>query len=116
MAEQKKTAKTEAILTPQEMEMGRLRGIPREKRTPEQVSRLAALVAADRRERFLRLNVKRVKNARRALRNVIRLANVQSYDYTQEEAKRIVDTFGEDMSDLKRAFQGAPSEKGLYDL
>lgn len=104
------------ITNPREAEIERLRKIPRDKRSGEQVARLAALVGEERRERFLKMHVRRVRNARRALRNIMRFANSTSYSMTDDEAQMIVTVLGDDIAEIKRRFVGTPREKGLYDL
>lgn len=85
-----------------------LRG-KRKKTTPEER-------AAARRPRFLDRYVRYVKHARRALARVAKLGNAIHYDYTTEEAKQIVEALTHDMENVRRALQGAPKEKGLFDL
>lgn len=68
------------------------------------------------RERFVTLHVKRVKNARRALRNVARMGNRKQYDASEDERAAILKILREDMAEVERAFRGAPKEKGLFDL
>ena len=68
------------------------------------------------RERWNSLYVKRVKNARRALRNVARMGNVAGYEYTHEEAAQVIAILKADMAEVERAFRGTPKEKGMFDL
>jgi hypothetical protein len=68
------------------------------------------------REQFLRRYVPFVKYARRGLRRVAKLGNSRWHEYTQDEANAILKALRDDMSEVERAFRGAPKERGLFDL
>lgn len=105
-----------AATTPREQEIERLRKVQRERRTEEQTARLAGLLAEERRDRFTRLHDSRVKKVTTALRNLIRLSNPASYQYTDDEAAAIVTAAEAWAKAVRQAFAGAPKERGLFDL
>jgi len=116
MPKPKRPERKPAEKTTRQLRIDELRSIPRPDRTAEQLEELSRLNGEEKRERFLRLLPKRVGNLKRAVRGVINLGNVQGYDYTPDEAAAIVAAVAAYAGEVRRAFTGAPREKGLYDL
>lgn len=112
----KKQKSTVTASTPREREMADLRAVLRADRTQQQSARLAELQAEERRDRFLRLFPRRVERLKQAVRNIMRMGNPASYQYTDEEAEGIVAAAKKYAAEIERAFRGVPKERGLFDL
>lgn len=110
MANELKKAKRIKVPTPRQVEISRLREKGRGARTDQENARLDQLGKEERRDRFLRLAVKRRNNTLRQMRNVERMANRNVYDYTPEEAVRIVASLEQGMESVRRAFAAKKTE------
>ena len=114
MANETKRGKPKNPPTPRQLEIKRLRDKGREHRNDYESAKLEQLVKEERRERFLRLASKRVSNATKQLRNVGRMANRAVYDYTPEEAEKIVRHLVKQMDGVIDAFaQKTQTEQGF---
>lgn len=81
-------------------------GIPVEEKAPPK----------SKRERFRSLAEKRVSNALKALRNVGRMGNAASYEYTRTEADMIVAAIRAAVDDAADAFAESPNGKPTFKL
>lgn len=108
--------KTKAEPTPRQREIEALRKVKRDRRSEQQSARLSALVAEEKRDRFNRLFPRRVERLKKAAESVIACANVQSYAYETAEAEGIAGLAAKIAAEIRRAYQGAPKERGLFDL
>lgn len=70
------------------------------------------IVDAERRDRFLRLAPKRVNGAAAALGRVENLANKGGYDFTADEAEKIIEHLNESVLAVAHAFKRAIEGKG----
>ena len=114
MANETKRGKPKEPPTPRQLEIKRRREKGSEHRNDQESARLEQLVKEERRDRFMRLAVKRTQNASKQLRNVARMANRAVYDYTPEEAEKIVRHLAKEMDAVIDAFaRKTQAEKGF---
>ncbi len=64
------------------------------------------------REKFVRLANKRVPNAIKAIQLVANLSNRSNYDYTDEDASKIVRALQDELNSCRRRFELAAKSKG----
>jgi hypothetical protein len=69
------------------------------------------MLKKEKRDRFVRLAVKRVNRAIRDLRLIGNLSNRSVYDYTDEDARKIVKALQKEVETVKARFSG-PGEAG----
>jgi hypothetical protein len=67
-------------------------------------------------ERFERLVPKRVQKAEDALRMVRNMANTSNYEYSETQAKQIIDHLRQELNLLKTSFQGGTNKKRGFRL
>lgn len=89
---------------------------PVKRKPPKRVKQTPEERNAARRTRFLDRQVRYVKHARRALARVQKIGNPTHYDYSPDEGKAILAALDKSMAEVRRAFEGSPKEKGLFDL
>jgi hypothetical protein len=65
----------------------------------------------DKRERFVELGEARVRKAAQMLRLIGNLSNTSNYDYSQEDAQKILTALDNEMKLLKAKFQAARSRR-----
>lgn len=65
----------------------------------------------DKRERFIELGEARVRKAAQMLRLIGNLSNTSNYEYSQEDAQRILSALDSEMRLLKAKFQAALSRR-----
>jgi hypothetical protein len=65
----------------------------------------------DKRERFVELGEARVHKATHMLRLIGNLANTNNYEYTQQDAQKILGVLDAEMKVLKAKFQTALTER-----
>jgi hypothetical protein len=70
-------------------------------------------VGRDRRERFVGLANSRVTAAIKQIRLVGNLANKKNYEYTSDEARKIVRALQRELDELKSKFKGEPSSDSV---
>lgn len=70
----------------------------------------------ERRARFVKLAEKRVRNALKALNNVVRCGNKAAYSYTDEEAEKISSTLYDAAVAVRDAFTSVKNEKHTFTL
>lgn len=116
MAKRKIEGRKPAEKTARQLRIEELRSVPRPERTSEQSAELLKLNSEEKRSRFLRLLPARAGKLKRAVRGLVNLGNVQGYEYTPDEAQAVVNAFNVYMAEVRRAFTGAPKEKGMWDL
>ena len=85
------TNRAKADPTPRQAEIKKISAKQRAKRSELEQARLDQLKMEERRDRFERLAVKRVRRALAAIRGVERLGDRNSYSCTESESKKIVD-------------------------
>jgi hypothetical protein len=68
------------------------------------------------RARFLNVAVKRTKNSLKALENLMRCSNKQSYSYTTEEAVKIVNAIKNATANLDAAFSTQTKKDQGFEL
>src|ERR1700738_1585960 len=83
--------RAKAIPAPSQAVVNGISAKQRAKRSELEQARLDQLKMEERRDRFERLAVKRVRRALAAIRGVERLGDINSYSYTESESKKIVD-------------------------
>lgn len=71
---------------------------------------LKAAVKVENRERFLNVGVNRTKKARAAIRQLVRVFNPKSYDFTHAEGVKITDGLTAAVEEVKKAL--AVSQSG----
>jgi len=103
-------------LTPRQQEIKKLRDKGVEKRTDQETARLDQLKMEERRDRFLRLAVQRVQRADKALRAVARLGTKVNYEYTPDEAARIVQYVADLAVAVQDAFLATPETAREFTL
>ena len=75
------------------------------------------LNARDKRAKFLELANKRVSRTLKDIGLVANLANRRNYDYTEEEARKIVKTLQAKVDQVKRDFEsGLETSKNKFEL
>jgi hypothetical protein len=75
------------------------------------------LNARDKRAKFLELANKRVSRTLKDIGLVANLANRRNYDYTEEEARKIVKTLQARVDQVKRDFEsGLQTSKNKFEL
>ena len=84
-------------------------------RTEQDKAHLKTLLREEARDRFVRNANRRVQNALKQLDNVGRLGNKSTYEYTDEEAARIIETLASKLAAVRGAFQGRTKQAG-FDL
>jgi hypothetical protein len=65
----------------------------------------------EKRDRFIRLAVKRVNRAIRDIRLIANLSNRSTYEFSDEDARKIVKTLQKEIETLKARF-GGPNDSG----
>jgi mitochondrial fission protein ELM1 len=65
----------------------------------------------DKRERFVELGEARVRKAAQMLRLIGNLSNTSNYEYSQEDAQKILSALDNEMKLLKAKFQAALSRR-----
>lgn len=76
-----------------------------------------SLTARDKRAKFLELANKRVSRTLKDIGLVANLANRRNYDYTDEEARKIVKTLQAKVDQVKRDFEsGLETSKNKFEL
>jgi mitochondrial fission protein ELM1 len=65
----------------------------------------------DKRERFIELGEARVRKAAQMLRLIGNLSNTSNYEYSQEDAQKILSALDNEMKLLKAKFQAALSRR-----
>lgn len=76
-----------------------------------------SLTARDKRAKFLELANKRVSRTLKDIGLVANLANRRNYDYTEEEARKIVKTLQAKVDQVKRDFEsGLETSKNKFEL
>lgn len=70
-----------------------------------------AAVKAENRERFLEVGKSRTIKARAAISRLVNVASRKSYDYTPEEANRIVAGLKERVKEVENAFANSGNDK-----
>jgi len=103
-------------LSPREQEIAKIRKIDRDKRSEQQIARLAELLAEDRRDRWNRLSPGRKLKMARAIKGLLAISSPQSYQYTAEEAQAICDEMDRKCKEIRAAFLGTVREKGMFDV
>lgn len=102
--------------TPRQAEIKRLTDKGRDKRTDQENARLDQLRKEERRERFLRLAPKRTQKALATMDNIVLCANANAYDYTADEADKIVKALLHAAAKVEAAFSKRKEEKSLFSL
>lgn len=75
------------------------------------------MASRDKRAKFVELATNRVNRAIKDLRLVGNLANRSSYDYTDDDAKKILRALQRELDDLKLRFKGVEeSDDHLFSL
>ncbi len=67
-------------------------------------------------DRFIRLGQKRVPRAIKAIAVCRNLASRSQYEYTAEQAKKIVDALTAEVSALRQAFEGRQDVLSMFKL
>lgn len=116
MSEQQKQKGQKSPKTPRQLEIERLAKIGRGKRTEQQDARLDQLKKEERRERFTRLAPKRVQNVIEACRRLKQCGNANSYEYSAEEAQKIISAVTEAVNDAALGFAERKEERKLFSL
>ena len=76
-----------------------------------------SLTARNKRAKFLELANKRVSRTLKDIGLVANLANRRNYDYTEEEARKIVKTLQAKVDQVKRDFEsGLETSKNKFEL
>jgi len=70
----------------------------------------------DKRERFIELGEARVRKATQLLRLIGNLANTSNYEYTQEDAQKILAVLDGEMKVLRAKFQAALARSAKDDF
>ena len=65
----------------------------------------------DKRERFVELGESRVRKASQMLRLIGNLSNTSNYEYSQEDAQKILSALDHEMKLLRAKFQAALSRR-----
>jgi hypothetical protein len=68
------------------------------------------------RARFLNLAPKRVNNTLKCLRNLARCANTNSYEFSQEEANKIIYAIERQTEAMIKQFEGGPNGEPEFTL
>lgn len=75
------------------------------------------MATRDKRAKFVELANSRVNRAIRELRLISNLSNRSSYQYTEEDAKKIVRALQRELDDLRRRFRGeGPNDESLFKI
>lgn len=114
MAEQKTKGKKPP--TARQLEIKRLVDKGSDRRSDQESARLDQLKQEERRDRFQRLAVRRVQNALKALRNVARMGNRQTYQYSDEEASKICTVLEVACDEVGKAFYETKRQGELFTL
>ncbi len=73
-------------------------------------------IVKTRRERFISLAPMRVNKVLKSLKSVGNCANVLSYEYSPEEAERVLSAIDNAILDVRHQFTGTATRKQLFSL
>jgi hypothetical protein len=100
--------------TPRQVEIARLVEIGRDKRTDQQGARLQQLRKEEHRANFLRIAPKRTQNVLVAMERLANVGERSLYDYTEDEARKIVEALRMKTAAVEAAFSKRKEERSLF--